>query len=115
MPLIKPAFAITNPIVTNSATHLADPESFFSNAIQAVLTFFLIVGVIYFMWHIVFATYHFMSTQGDKGKYESAKTELTQAVMGLFILFSIFALLRLVGELFGISGLDTLQLIWPTI
>ncbi len=115
MNIVKSVHAITNPIITNSQAHLANPEGFFNNALQAVIGFFFLVGTIYFIWHIVMATYHFMASEGDKGKFQEAKSELTNAVIGIAVLYSIFALLKLIGDLFGVDGLNVLELVFPTI
>ena len=111
----KSIYAITNPIISNSQTHLANPEGFFNNALQAILAFFMLIGTIYFIWHVVLGTYHFMASSGDKNKFEGAKDEIYNAFIGLFVLYSIFALLKLVGDLFGVKGLDVLELVWPKI
>ena len=66
----------------------------------------MIVGVVYFLWHMSMAAYHFMASEGDKNKWETAKNEITHATIGIGVLFSIFALLKLIGTVFGIESLQ---------
>lgn len=116
MKLVKSALAqVTNPIYKNGGKLIKDPISFINNFIQGLFTLFMLVGVLYFAWHFVMGAYHYMSTEGDKTKLETAKQELTHAFIGLIILFSVFALLKLIGFIFGIDGLDKLQLTWPSL
>jgi len=116
MELIKPVLAeVNNPIFKDSGKNIKDPIGFINNFIQGLFTLFMLVGVLYFAWHFIMGAYHYMSTEGDKTKLETAKQELTHAFMGLIILFSVFALLKLIGFIFGIKGLDTLQLTWPSL
>jgi len=113
---MKPILAqVTNPIIKDSNKYIADPAGFFNNFIQGLFSFSMLIGVIYFIAHFIMAAYRYMSTEGDKTKLETAKQEITHALMGLVILFSVFALLKLIGFIFGIKGLDTLQLTWPSL
>jgi len=116
MKLIKPVLAeVNNPIFKNSTKYTKDPTNFINNLIQGFISLSLIIGVIYFIAHFIMATYRYMNTEGDKNKLETAKQELTHAFIGIFILFSMFAFLKLIGFIFGINGLDKLQLTWPSL
>jgi hypothetical protein len=59
--------------------------------------------------------YHFISQEGDQKKIETAKHEFTYAILGLAVMFIVFALIKFIGYITGIKGLDTLQLTWPTL
>lgn len=105
--------------ICNSAlsdcTSSTTPKTYVNNVIQGVFAIFFIVGVIYFVWHFVFAGYHFIASEGDPKKYETAKNELVYAAVGLIAIFSVYAILKLVGTVTGITGLQDLQIAWPTI
>ncbi|OGL52310.1 hypothetical protein A3K55_01540 [Candidatus Shapirobacteria bacterium RBG_13_44_7] len=105
---------ICNPVLQD-CTNVTNPSAYTSSVLQTVFSIFMIVGVIYFIWHFTFACYHFMSTEGDSKKFEEAKQELTYAVIGLVVMFSVFAILRLIGLVFGIQGLDSLQITLPSL
>jgi hypothetical protein len=82
---------------------------------SAVISIFFIVGIIYYLWHMVFAGYHLIASDGDPKKWESGKNEMTWATVGIFVVFSIFAIIKFVGIVLGIPGLGTLTIPWPTL
>lgn len=111
----KPALAvICNPVLKDCTPSTA-PKAYVNSVISNIISIFFIVGVLYFIWHIVFAGYHLIGAQGDTKNFESAKNELTYSFMGLIVMFAVFAILKIVGTVFGITGLDTLQIVWPTL
>lgn len=106
---------ITNPLLPNSNTIAASPTNYFNQVIKGIISIFMFVAVIYFIWHIVFAGYHLIASQGDPKKIESAKNEITHSLLGLGVVFSVFAILSFVRIIFGIPGLKELKITWPTI
>ena len=117
--LIKPALAVfcNSLIDPNCAAsqQVTAPKAYFNSVIQAVIGIFFIVTVLYFMWFIFMAGFHYIENNGDQKMIETAKNQLQYGIMGLVIVFSVFAILKFIGIVFGIPGLDTLQLQWPTI
>ncbi|MFA7301771.1 MAG: hypothetical protein WC069_05650 [Candidatus Shapirobacteria bacterium] len=111
-----PVFAqIINPTFGNQQISSVDPQLYFNNVLSAIFSIFFIVGTIYFIWHIVFAGYHFIATEGDPKAYETAKNQITYSVVGIFVIFSVFAIIKLVGTVLGIAGLEDLTITWPTL
>ncbi|MBU1117476.1 pilin [Patescibacteria group bacterium] len=106
---------ITNPLVNNPEIQAGDPTTYTNNVMQAVISIFFIVGLVYFIWHFLMAGYHLISTEGDPKKLETAKNQITYALLGLIVIFSVFALLKFVGTILGIDGLESLQITWPTL
>lgn len=116
MNFIKPAYAvITNKVLDNSEAITSNPESYVNGTIQAIITIFLIVAVIYFVWHFVMAAYHMISSNGDPKKWETAQKSILYSLVGIILAFSVFAILKFAGTLFGISTLKNLQLTWPSL
>ena len=114
--LIKPVLAqITNPVLPNSDTIANNPSNYVNNVIQTIITIFLIVAVVYFIWHIVMSAYHLISSNGDPKKYEEAQKSILYAFVGLIVVFAIFAILKFAGTIFGIPGLESLTLTWPSL
>lgn len=103
---------ICNPVLNNCLSS-TNPTVYTNNVLSAVISLFFIVGIIYFMWHIVFAGYHFIGAEGDPKKYETAKNEITYSVLGIFVIFAIFGILKFVGVVLGIKGLESLTITWP--
>lgn len=113
MKLTKPIFAIKNPLLQNSDDIASNPKIYTNSVIQTIITIFIMVGVIYFIWHVVMSAYHMISSQGDPKKWEEAQKSLTYAIVGIVVVLSIFIILRFIGIVFGIPSLDTLELTWP--
>lgn len=105
---------IKNPLLPSNE-QVVNPENYVSGVIQAVISIFLIVGVIYFLWHFVFSGYHMIASNGDPKKFETAKDGLVWSIMGIIVIFSVFALIRLIGVVVGIPSLGTLQLNFPAL
>lgn len=105
---------IRNPLLKDT-THVDDPEKYINSAIQAIFSVFFIVGILYFVWHFVMAGYHLIDSQGDPKKLEDAKNSLTYAAIGLVVVFSVFAVLKLIGTILGIPNLENLKITIPSI
>ena len=107
---------ISNPVLKNPSSQVGDASlTYFNSVLQSVFSIFFIVGIIYFIWHFVMGGYHFISQEGDQKKIETAKHQFTYAFLGLAVIFMVFAILKLIGFVTGIKGLDTLQIPWPTL
>lgn len=106
---------ITNPILKNAYEQANYPAEYTNNVIQTVFSIFFIVGVIYFIWHTIMAGYHLISTEGDPKKLETAKNQITYALLGLTVIFIVFALLKFIGTVTGINGLENLEITWPSL
>lgn len=110
---IKPALAqITNPSLGDPSIG-TNPEGYVNGVIQAIISIFLLVAVIYFIWHFIMSAYHMISSNGDPKKWEEAQKSILYAFVGIILVFSVFAVLKFVGIVFGIDGLQQLQLTWP--
>ena len=116
MNLIRPIYAqVTNPLLPLSQTSASQPLVALTKIIQTAISLFLMVGVLYFIWYMFMGGYHWIDSEGDPKKIEAAKNQLLYSVIGLGVCFSIFAILKVIGYVFGIPGLGTLELSWPTL
>lgn len=106
---------ITNPLLKNAEQQVTDPTGYTNNVLQAVFSIFFLVAIIYFVWNIIMAGYHLISTEGDEKKLTTAKNQATYAVLGIAIVFIVFALMKFIGTVTGITGLENLQITWPTL
>lgn len=112
---MKPVYAIKNPIVTNNDNWLDNPFGFINSLIQGLFNLFLIITVIYFITNIFQAGHKYLLSKGDKNKAQEVNEHLTYAFIGVFVIFSVFAILKLIGFIFGIEGLQDLSIAWPTL
>lgn len=117
MILVKPVLAqiIHNPVLNNGSVQTINPVQYTNSVFQTVIAIFFVVGIVYFLWHFIFAGYHFIGSDGDPKKFETAKNEIIHGFLGLITMFSIFAVLKFIGFVLGIQGLENLTLPIPTI
>jgi hypothetical protein len=52
---------------------------------------------------LIMGAIQWITSGGDKGAVQSAQSKITNAVIGLVILLSLFALLRVIGDFFGLE------------
>lgn len=116
MNLIKPVYAaIENPAISNSAGIRTNPAGYINGAVQAFISILFIFGLVYFIFHFILAGYHMISSQGDPKKYEEAQHSLLYSLIGIAVMFSIFAILKILGAIFGITGLNQLKVTLPSL
>lgn len=121
--LIKPVQAIVcNPVIekdclTNGTSAIGSAPTVYANSVvQTVISLFFIAGIIYFLFHFILAAYHMIASRGDPKKYEEAMHALTYSLTGFVIILSVFAVLKLIGTIFGIGGLDGISgIVWPSL
>jgi len=77
-------------------------EKFFS----VMLGFFTVIGGLMFLTYFLFAALSWITGGGEKGKVETAKTQMTNAAIGLSIVLVAHAIIGIVG---AVLGLDILQ------
>jgi hypothetical protein len=65
-----------------------------------------VAGAIIFFFMLLISGIQWITSGGDKTAVEGAKGRLTQALIGIVVLFSAFAIIKLVQGLFGINILS---------
>lgn len=65
-----------------------------------------VIGVVIFLFVIIIGAIQWIISGGDKVAIESAKGKITNAVVGIVILFSLFAVFIFIENFFGISILS---------
>lgn len=93
---------ITNPVLNTSIQGLSGVD-FFNKLLPNLLSLALIIGVIIFTFIIVVGGIQWIGSGGDKQALESARGKILNAIVGLVIILAIIALLRVIGNFFGIS------------
>ncbi len=93
---------ITNPALgpdLNKNTGL----TFFQQLIPSLVGLAFVVGALVFFFMLLISGIQWVSSGGDKGAIESARGRLAQALIGIVILFSVYALIKLIENFFGVS------------
>lgn len=95
-------YSITGPgtPVSSGADATLKLEKIVSNVI-GMLT---IVAAIYFSIQVILAGYAYISSEGDKGKAETARKKLTDGILGLFIIVVAIGLGGLLARILGLQN-----------
>ncbi len=99
---MKISEAITNPLLKETLQKKSG-VGFFQSFIPNLVTLGLIIGVLFFLFILIIGAIQWISSGGDKNALEEAKKKITNAIIGIIILFSVFALLKVIENFFGIS------------
>lgn len=79
--------------------------------LSVFLGFFTIIGGLMFLMYFVFGGLAWLSASGDKGKVESARTQMTNAAIGLIIVILAQFIISIVGGVLGISILSPVKML----
>jgi len=71
-----------------------------------------VIGVIVFFFMLITGAIQWISSGGDKQAVESARGKVGNALIGLIILFAVFAIIQILNTFFG---LKLLELTLPTL
>ena len=93
--------AIGNPVVTNGDN--PDGVTFIGEFLPRILTLVFIVGGIAFFFMFLIGAVRWITSGGDKAQVESARSQITQALTGLVVMFSIWAIATLIKTVFGVD------------
>lgn len=98
---------INNPIMGDSMQSLVassgDGATFFALLLPKLIGLALVVGVVIFLFMLIFGAIQWITSGGDKASLEGARSKISSAIVGLVILFSTFAILALIEKFFDIS------------
>ncbi len=109
--LAKETFDIFNPALPDKLGDLPG-ETFLQKFIVSGISLMLIAGSVIFFFILISGGIKWLSSSGDKVKLESAQKQISSGLVGLVILLSSFAVIKLIEALFGI---DLLNITLPTL
>ena len=78
----------------------------FASIVSALVVFVLIVAALIFFFMLVLGGIRYITSGGDKGQTESARGQITAALIGLVIVFAAWAIINLVNIFFGLNLLS---------
>ena len=93
---------INNPALSNRIAGLTS-EEFISRLLSVVLGLAFIIGSLAFFFIFIIGGIEWITSGGDKVKVDDARRKLTNALVGLILLFSIFAIANLIDTVFGVN------------
>lgn len=96
---------ITNPILSPSAQG-ASGESFISGLISSAVTLIILAGGVIFVIVFLIGGVQWIASGGDQKAVEAARGKIIYSVIGLVLLMSTFAAIKLIESVLGISILN---------
>lgn len=86
---------ITNPVLDESLQGSSGSE-FATSTLSRLIGFGFVAGAVIFFFVMLWGAIQWITSGGDKAKVEMARGKLTSAVIGLVILFSLFAVAKVI-------------------
>lgn len=103
----QPQGAISNPAfkgtIIETFTWPGNETYFFNFLIQRAVLIFIIIGVLYFFFNFVLGAIAWINSSGDKQALETARSRIQNALIGIVVLFSVFAVLKFLEDFLGIN------------
>lgn len=96
---------ISNPVLPSPAAGATGNPgvTFLQNSIPAAITLILIVGAVIFLFVLLIGAVQWIMSGGDKSAVEAARGKISNAIVGLVILFAVFAIIELLNIFFNIQ------------
>src|SRR3989338_8417752 len=96
------AAPISNPILPSTLSALSG-VGFIARLIQTAVNLAFLVGAVFFFFMLLVGAVGWISAGGDKAQLEEAKGRLTNALIGIIVLFSLYAALGIVQNFLGVQ------------
>ena len=111
---MKTLAQIVNPVLPPSLGNVTADQgpAALGKVISSLIGAFLILAFLLALLYLLTGGVAWITSEGDKQNLEKARQKITQAIVGLVIVASAFAIFKLVGQFFG---LDIGNLVFPTI
>lgn len=93
---------ITNPAL-GPALQGKTGNAFFQSLIPSAVGLAFVIGALIFFFVMIIGAIQWISSGGDKAALESARGKIVNAIVGIILLFVVFALLRVIQTFFGIN------------
>jgi hypothetical protein len=107
---------IKNPVIGTLGNNAAGAKSgsLFVSYFISIWRVGINIGAIMVLIYMVWAGLEWISSAGDKGKLESARQKMTQAMIGIIILVSAFTIIGFFSNMVFGNDFNLLKLTFPT-
>lgn len=106
---------IENPILPKDSQWNKGEISFLGSMIRWFIEIAFIAAVVIFFFTLLLGGIRWLTSGGDEQKIASARGQITNAIIGLVITFSVLAIVKLVAYFFGIDSLQNLIITIPAL
>ena len=100
---------ITNPLLgpaLESSLSSDDPSNFLGLVLPNFIGLVMVAGAVFFVFMILWGAVQWILSGGDKAAIEGARGRITSALVGIILLLSSFALIKIIETFFGIDILS---------
>lgn len=104
--LAIPAFAEDLKITSETDQFRALETLSFKSMLSGAISLVLILVSVVFFFILVIGGLKWVTSGGDEKKVAVARAQITNALIGLAIVFAAWAIMQLIGTVFGINILD---------
>lgn len=96
---------ITNPVLSKTLTEILEGENpglvFLQLLLHNLIILVFIIAALAFFFMFILGGIQYITSGGEKTATESARGRITAALIGLIIVFLIYAILKLIENFFG--------------
>lgn len=78
----------------------------FGGLMNGIISFVMVIAAVLVFFYLIWGGIEWITSGGDKGKTESARSKITSAVIGLIVIASSYAVLTLALNFLGFSDLN---------
>lgn len=83
----------------------------FTKFLSNFIGFLTTLAGLMFLMYFIFAGLAWINSGGDKGKVEQARTQMTQAAVGLVVIIAAYGIVGVVGRVLGLDILNPIKII----
>lgn len=84
----------------------SDILTLFPQIISTIIGVLTASAILWFVIQFILGTIRWISSQGDAKTVESARMQITHAIVGLVLVFSALAILALIGTIMGVDVIN---------
>ena len=96
---------IVNPALNRSLQNQTGSQ-FFGRLIPALIALGFVIGTVTFFFIFIMGAIQWITSGGDKSSVESARSRIINALVGITILFSLYAIIKFIQYFFKINILS---------
>ena len=78
----------------------------FQRLVSALIIMILIIAALVFLFMLIWGGIRYITSGGDKGATETARGQITAALIGLVIVFAAWAIITLINTFFNVDILS---------
>jgi len=109
--LVAPAYAQEIILMPKKGTGFDSlPNLTVGGIISGAISLVMLVVALVFFFILILGGLRWVMSEGDQKNVEAARNQITNALIGLAIVFAAFAIMKLIETIFGISLLNGIKI-----